>query len=326
MRLVRTVAIATLLCASSAAHTQTQSIDSYIHESWDKLSRSTTECTSVVDTKLNTTPILYLPADVREPASVNAMRTQCKVDVQHLPRVIEHEGDVMPADIQRPGLLYLPNRYVVPGGRFNEMYGWDSYFILLGELEDGRNDLARGTVENFFYEIDHYGAILNANRTYFLTRSQPPFLSSMVLAVYRAEQKQDPKAAKKWLRRAWPYLQRDHDLWTHAPHLAGRTGLARYSDLGHGPVPEMSDDSTYYVDVIHWLRAHPSQETAAYLEPANAKQKCAANEQCLRAEADGYQLTEKFLRVIEPCANQASTPHFASVLTADQRTSLRPSA
>ena len=84
-------------------------------------------------------------------------------------------------------MLYLPNRYVVPGGRFNEMFGWDSYFIILGLLRDGRVDLARGMVENFFYEIENYGAVLNANRTYFLTRSQPPFLSSMIRAVYDAE-------------------------------------------------------------------------------------------------------------------------------------------
>ncbi len=59
------------------------------------------------------------------------------------------------------------------------MYGWDSYFIIRGLLEgDHERDLARGMVENFFFEIEHYGAVLNANRTYYLTRSQPPFLAS----------------------------------------------------------------------------------------------------------------------------------------------------
>ena len=65
------------------------------------------------------------------------------------------------------------------------MYGWDSYFIIRGLLRDGRLELARGMVDNFFFEIEHYGAVLNANRTYYLTRSQPPFLSSMVMAVHR---------------------------------------------------------------------------------------------------------------------------------------------
>ena len=62
----------------------------------------------------------------------------------------------------------------MPGGRFNEMYGWDSYFILLGLTRDqpAREELAYGILDNFFFEIDHYGAVLNANRTYYLTRSQ----------------------------------------------------------------------------------------------------------------------------------------------------------
>jgi neutral trehalase len=73
-----------------------------------------------------------------------------------------HIGDIRVSEIPDEGLLYLPNDYVVPGGRFNEMYGWDSYFIILGLVTDKRTDLARGMVEN-------YGAILNANRTYFFT-------------------------------------------------------------------------------------------------------------------------------------------------------------
>ena len=117
------------------------------------------------------------------------------VKIEHLPRVIHQLGTsvgsgVGTSDVEAPqpaGLLYLKNKYVVPGGRFNEMYGWDSYFIIRGLLRDGRLDLARGMVENFFFEIEHYGAVLNANRTYYLTRSQPPFLSSMVMAVHEAE-------------------------------------------------------------------------------------------------------------------------------------------
>ena len=173
--------------AHSAAQQQgSVPIDTYIHQSWDTLQRSMTDCASLVDPKLSTRPVLYLPADEKIPGPVKALEDKCHVDVRQLPRVIHHEGELPPDDIPTPGLLYLPNKYVVPGGRFNEMYGWDSYFILLGELADNRVDLARGTVENFFYEIDHYGSILNANRTYYLTRSQSPFLSAMVMAVYEA--------------------------------------------------------------------------------------------------------------------------------------------
>jgi alpha,alpha-trehalase len=66
------------------------------------------------------------------------------------------------------------------------MYGWDSYFEALGLLIDGRIELARGMLDNFCYEIEHYGKILNANRSYYLTRSQPPFLTDMILEVSRS--------------------------------------------------------------------------------------------------------------------------------------------
>ena len=96
--------------------------------------------------------------------------------VDNLPERISKGGDVDISKIRTEGLLYLENPYVVPGGQFNEMYGWDSYFIILGLLRDHREELAKGMVEPFLFEIEHYGDVLNANRTYYLTRSQPPFL------------------------------------------------------------------------------------------------------------------------------------------------------
>ncbi len=239
-----------------------QPIDAYIHTAWDTLSRSMNDCRSVADPKLSTVSILYLPKDVPEPREIAALESSCKVKIERLPRRIENLGDVKPADIAHAGLLYLPNKYVVPGGRFNEMYGWDSYFIILGLIRDGRVDLAKGMVENFFYEIEHYGGILNANRTYYLTRSQPPFLSSMIRAVYDAESSTGPKdQAAAWLARSYGFASRDHALWMTDFHKAGSTGLARYYDLGEGPVEEMADDSTYYSGVIRWLLAHPDVHT-----------------------------------------------------------------
>jgi alpha,alpha-trehalase len=295
-RLAVVLCCAVFAAAQSPQSSSSPSIDTYIHQSWDTLQRSMTDCTSLIDPKLTTAPVLYLPAGEAVPPDVKAMESKCRVDVRSLPRAIRHEGDLPPEEIATPGLLYLPHRYVVPGGRFNEMYGWDSYFILLGELADGRLDLARGTVENFFYEIDHYGSILNANRTYYLTRSQPPFLSSMVMAIYDAERAQNPSAARAWLRESLPYLVRDHALWTKAPHLAGDTGLSRYFDLGHGPVPEMADDSTYYIDVIRWLKAHPQQTPSGYLEAAGATPniRCADHANCLQTSLDGVELTSRF--------------------------------
>lgn len=78
---------------------------------------------------------------------------------------------------EEPDGTLHPVPYIVPGGRFNEMYGWDTIFGVLGLLGDKKHDLAKHTVDNLLYEIEHYGRILNANRSYYLMRSQPPLLT-----------------------------------------------------------------------------------------------------------------------------------------------------
>ena len=105
----------------------------YIDTGWDTLTRSMTDCNTVVDPKLIEESILYLPAGSATPAPVAEMQQRCHVNVEQLPAAITGPGQVT-SNITPPGLLYLPNRYVVPGGRFNEMYGWDSYFIMRGLL------------------------------------------------------------------------------------------------------------------------------------------------------------------------------------------------
>ena len=77
-------------------------------------------------------------------------------------------------------LLPLPHPYVVPGGRFREIYYWDSYFTMLGLQESGREDLVAAMVRNFAYLIDTYGHVPNGARTYYLSRSQPPLFFEMV--------------------------------------------------------------------------------------------------------------------------------------------------
>ncbi|GHB02329.1 alpha,alpha-trehalase TreF [Modicisalibacter luteus] len=77
-------------------------------------------------------------------------------------------------------LLPLPYAYVVPGGRFRELYYWDSYFTMLGLAESGRPHLMRTMARNFAYLIDTYGHVPNGNRTYYLSRSQPPVFALMV--------------------------------------------------------------------------------------------------------------------------------------------------
>jgi alpha,alpha-trehalase len=271
----------TCVCCTASAQAQSEShpltsaqaaeLKGYIHTAWRTLTRNQTECRSLADPKLSSKPVVYVPADMLVPRDVQALESKCGVRVAKLPRPIQKMGDVKVSEIQ-PGLLYLPNPYVVPGGRFNEMYGWDSYFIIRGLVRDGELDLARDMIENFFFEIEHYGSILNANRTYYFTRSQPPFLTSMIDAYYETEKRMGHED-REWLARAYEYAQRDYQLWTRDPKLAGNTGLARYYDLGDGPVPEMGDDPSYYSDVTGGLLAMHSEAAENYLGSADGGDK-----------------------------------------------------
>ena len=244
-------------------------LKNYIHDAWQTLTRSMTDCRSLADPKLKQQPVLYVSRDAQIPAEVQQLEARCNIQVRQLPKSIEHLGDLSPKEIDPQGLLYLPNPYVVPGGRFNEMYGWDSYFIIRGLLSDNQPELARGMIENFFYEIEHYGSVLNANRTYYFTRSQPPFLTSMIMGYYNY-QKSSGHEDREWLKKAYSFAQRDYGLWTHEPHLAGTTGLARYFDVGEGPVPEMGDDPHYYAQVASFLLLHPDS-TYSYFASASTK-------------------------------------------------------
>jgi alpha,alpha-trehalase len=103
-------------------------------------------------------------------------------------------------------LLPLPRPFVVPGGRFREIYYWDSYFTMLGLQESGRQDLIDDMVRDFAYLIDRYGHIPNGARSYYLSRSQPPFFFEMVGLLA----KQD--AAEAYARYL-PQLRREYDFW-----------------------------------------------------------------------------------------------------------------
>jgi alpha,alpha-trehalase len=112
-----------------------------------------------------------------------------------------------PENQERGGsLIPLPYAYVVPGGRFKEIYYWDSYFTMLGLKESGRTELIESMINNFAYLIDSFGYIPTANRTYYLTRSQPPFFSLMVRLYSDME-------GKKILKRYLPQLQKEYDYW-----------------------------------------------------------------------------------------------------------------
>ena len=126
-------------------------------------------------------------------------------------------------------LLPLPFPYVVPGGRFTEIYYWDSYFTMLGLEQSGRRDLALDMVRNFASLVDRYGHVPNGNRTYYLSRSQPPFFAAMVDMVSSRAANADAVLAEYL-----PDLSREYAFW-----MEGAEGLAPGS--AHRRVVRLSD-------------------------------------------------------------------------------------
>lgn len=127
-------------------------------------------------------------------------------------------------------LLPLPKPYVVPGGRFREVYYWDSYFTMLGLAESGHWDKISDMVANFAHEIDSWGHIPNGNRSYYLSRSQPPFFAFMLELL---ADKQGDEVLKQYL----PQLEKEHAYWMEgATELAAGKSHKRVVKLQDGAV------------------------------------------------------------------------------------------
>lgn len=146
----------------------------------------------------------------------------------------------------KPGILSLKLQenngliegvpFVVPGGRFNEMYGWDSYFESVGLLIDGKVELSKAMADNFQYEIEYYGKILNANRSYYLTRTQPPFYTSLIKEVFELTKD------KTWLKSHLQTAIKEYEtVWMVKGKRLTDNELNRYLAEGIGLPPECEE-------------------------------------------------------------------------------------
>jgi alpha,alpha-trehalase len=145
-------------------------------------------------------------------------------------------------DTQQPAgstLLPLPKPYVVPGGRFGEIYYWDSYFTMLGLQTSGRTDLIQSMVDNFAFLIRHYGHIPNGNRSYYLSRSQPPFFSMMVALLQQESNflTEMEKEYQFWMDGA-VHLTLEQPAYRRVVRMPSGTVLNRYWDDRELPRPE----------------------------------------------------------------------------------------
>ncbi len=176
------------------------------------------------------------------------------LEVVKLPRIITPKYVLSIND--KPGILSLKLElrngningvpFVVPGGRFNEMYGWDSYFEAVGLLLGSKKELAKTMADNLQYEIEYYGKILNANRTYYLTRTQPPFYSSLIREVF--ENKVNG-CDVNWLKSHLNTAIKEYDtVWMVAGKRLTNNGLNRYLAEGIGMPPEVEEG--HYNEVL----------------------------------------------------------------------------
>ncbi len=161
--------------------------------------------------------------------------------------VLQHVADTA----KGTSLLPLPHPYIVPGGRFREVYYWDSYFTMLGLKDSRKYEVIQHICENFAYLIDTYGHIPNGNRNYYLTRSQPPYFSLMIelLAGIKGNQtlvKYRPELVKEynyWLHGAGNLSA--GNAFEHVVRMPDGSLLNRYWDAGNYPREE-----SYRQDVL----------------------------------------------------------------------------
>ncbi|KAH9812524.1 trehalase-domain-containing protein [Melampsora americana] len=216
-----------------STQSQLNQLLNHISLKWSSLLRSNLSILDLLnDPKIPNHQLLYIHSS--EPLnqikssllSSNPLGDLDQVHVLELPDTIQ-EG--------KHGALYLPYPYVVPGGVFQEMYAWDSFFIAVGLIRDKQYRLARNILDNHIYQIEKYGKILNGNRTYYLTRSQLPLLTPLIKLIYPII----PSAhSQGWLKKAISASEKYYEYWVTGEHLIPETGLSRFFDTGPtGSIP-----------------------------------------------------------------------------------------
>lgn len=180
-------------------------------------------------------------------------------------------------------LVQLPHPYVVPGGRFREMFYWDSYFTIVGLLQSNQDQLAKDMMDNFAYLIDKYGHIPNGNRTYFLTRSQPPFFALM-LKSYAAKHGTDSIIGYL------PQLEKEYSYWMD--HV--KTIPAQATTGDHLIVLNNGDYLNRYFGALGVPRAEGFNKELKWAQEVNEKDRKAFYENLRAACESGWDFSSRW--------------------------------
>ncbi|CAK1595798.1 unnamed protein product [Parnassius mnemosyne] len=155
----------------------------------------------------------------------------------------------------RYSFIYVPNGFIVPGGRFKELYYWDSFWMIRGLLLSNMTETARGMIENLLYLVENLGYVPNGNRIYYLGRSQPPLLAAMVASYFSVT------GDIGWLEQHVGTVEKELQFWLDKKKVTVEVNEKKYVLLRYlsdknckGPRPE-----SYFEDYMN-ARTLPNEE------------------------------------------------------------------
>ena len=220
-------------------------IDTVYRLGWTSLTREFSvkalESNSFEDEKVQSTKRILYVANMTELSFFTQWASSSSISVRLLPDFMSVKDFVK----LEPGLLAIhpDEKFLVPGGRFNEIYGWDSFFIAKGLLASSRDDRDLQRLEHFntavsilkhlAYQIATFGKVHNANRSYFVNRSNPPFITSLILEIDSTVKDSTNLVFDEQVRgQAIAAAVREiDDFWLHPSKTDLRTGLTKYGNL-----------------------------------------------------------------------------------------------
>lgn len=190
------------------------------------------------------------------PSTYISKEKNIKKHLEALWTVLKRNADT---SVNGTSLLPLPHSYIVPGGRFREIYYWDSYFTMLGLKESKEYELIENIVRNFAYLISEYGHVPNGNRSYYLSRSQPPFFSLMLDVLAEIKGKEVYAIYLPALEKEYKYWMDESDSTKHTVKMPDGSVLNRYWDQLSIPRQE-----SYLEDVSLAKHFYPERQQLIY--------------------------------------------------------------
>lgn len=274
---------------------------------WDNLIRNIDAsgiARAAIDPKTGNTeerpPRIYIPRATPEQhayySKIAREKPDMRLDVQWLPED-EITADSIRSLNDRPGILALEMEedlatkelkglpFIVPGGRFNELYNWDSCFCAISMIESHPH-VVKSILRHFIFETMHYGKILNANRSYYLGRAQPPFITDLAIRTYKATQHES--GSRDLLRTAILAAMKEYNnYWMTPPRYDESSGLTRYQPTGFGIGPEVEA-----TDFTHVLAPYAERYGLSVTDFGRAY----TNKEVVEPELDTFFLHDRALR------------------------------